>query len=71
MTNINTESAVDIQDGRPEIGDDDLLLAKLRAVHGEPRYDLAAPLANPPTLKKRRRFDVKQTTVSRSSSSRA
>jgi len=40
------------RDGRPLL-DADRLLDRLRAVHGEPRYDLACPLPGPPSLKRR------------------
>lgn len=50
--NGESSGVFDGVDGRPEVNND-RLLARLKKVHGEPRYDLAVPLKGPLTLKKR------------------
>jgi hypothetical protein len=51
--NNEPAGATDGYDGRPEIANNDRLLARLKKIHGEPRYGLAVPLKGPPTLRKR------------------
>jgi hypothetical protein len=49
MKEIDNHIIIYVQDGRPEIGPDDKLLARLRKIHRKPRYDLAVPLSVSPT----------------------